>query len=530
MDELIDEISASCPKFNSYLLVDYPQSEIESAPDFIDSAWRDAIKLVGGAFTYEGYEVLSPMERARYEMTGKNVKTVSGPDTELLLIKCKFKHEGKILENYFYTPYLKDRTLFIRGRRMSLILGINERVFSRMIEKNRDGIMMRPIRSPLRFNRTDTHLVRSLTSEKMFHDFISVGYLHSKLATKRKIEPTILIYLLCKFGWSDTIARLGIDPASVSLVKTITHTDTDQYDYFAAQKTEDEDAAKKRRLRRSSDPADQYQGPLYLKVSKNVIDIPIVRKFITNFLYTMENFTGFTLEDLMDPQGQIYRIILGRIINPSIGRLQALNQADTHIASVDLFLDPITRKRINTFIPNIGDDIYDVLFYVFVNIDAIMSNSAPQNLYDKRIDVSIGILVEAYAKSIYHRIYRSNQKTTLRPKEVTGLLKNRPMAIDGAINSTKKGSTRNINPAPTISNDSWLSTCGIFKHRHDGSPKMRYDPSMCFVESIMAFTGKNIGQSGFINPMLVISKDGTGAVLRQPYCDDADSLRPFLPR
>ena len=102
-----------------------------------------------------------------------------------------------------------------------------------------------------------------------------------------------------------------------------------------------------------------------------------------------------------------------------------------------------------------------------------------------------------------------------------------PWAIDRAINSSKKDGSRSINSSPTISNDSWISSCGIYKNRHDGSPKLRFDPSMAYAESIVAFTGKNIGRSGYINPFLTI--DNNGGIVRQDYCDDIDSIRPFLP-
>lgn len=513
MDELIDAIADASPKFNQFLLEDYPRREIENAPQFIDQVWRDAVKMVGGAFTYVGYDILSPEECAAYEMSGKNrmVRTISGPVSELQLIRYRFNHEGVIHENYFYVPYLIDRTLFIRGKRMSLVLGITECVFSRMVEKNRDGIMIRPIRLPIRFNRTDTFRLISDTSRFQSYEFITVGYLYNKLPSKRSVETTVLHYLLCKFGFTYVVQRFGYNPSDILFTDVVNQTDINTFDYFPAKKVS----------KRSPEM-------IYLKVRSSLLNDPLVRKIAASLCYTLSHFDLQTVDELYDPDGSMFRILLGKICSPGQNTMQARISADTHIASADLFLDPTTRARFNQFIPGIGDDIYDLLVYVFIHIDSLMANSSAQNLYEKRVDVSVGILVEAYAKAIYTRIYRANQKTTLRRKEVAGLLKTRPMAIDAAIVSTKKNGSRNINPSPTISNDSWLSSCGIHKQRPDGSPKLRFDPSMCYVESIMAFTGKNIGNSGYINPCLLI--DDAGGIIRPDYADDIDSLRPFLPK
>lgn len=513
MDELIDAIADASPKFNQFLLEDYPKREIENAPQFTDRVWRDAVKMVGGAFTYIGYDILSPEERAAYEMAGKNrqVRTVSGPVSELLLVRYKFMHEGVIHENFFYVPHLKDRTLFIRGKRMSLVLGITECVFSRMIEKNRDGIMIRPIRLPIRFNRTDTFRLISDTSKFQSYEFITIGYLHNKLSSKRSLETTVLHYLLCKFGFTYVIQRFGYQPSDILFTDVVNQQDVADFDYFPAKKS----------TKRSPEM-------VYLKIRKELLNDPLVRKIAAAICYTLSHFDLQTVDELYDTDGSMFRILLGKIVSPAASTMSARAGADTHIASVDLFLDPTTRARFDQFIPGIGDDIYDLLIYVFIHIDSLMSNSSAQNLYEKRIDVSVGILVEAYAKAIYHRIYRSNQKTTLRRKEVASLLKTRPMAIDAAISSNKKDGSRNINPAPTIANDSWLSSCGIHKNRHDGSPKLRFDPSMAYAESIVAFTGKNIGRSGYINPFVQI--DQVGGIVRTDYCDDIDSLQEFLPK
>ena len=238
LDEIIDAVEEASPKFNQNLLIDYPRRQIESAAAFIDDTWRGAVKLVSGAFTYDGYDIVPPEERARTEMynRNKNYRTLSGTISELTPMRCKFTHDRETYTWDIYVPYLVDRTLFIRGKRMSLILGINERVFSRVIEKNRNGIMIRPIRVPLRFNRADTIWVESITSDFRYHEFVTIGYLHSKPSTKRNMETSVILYLLTKFGFQYTTQRLGFGPDDFSFVANVDTKTLSEYEYFEVKK------------------------------------------------------------------------------------------------------------------------------------------------------------------------------------------------------------------------------------------------------------------------------------------------------
>lgn len=517
MHRLVKAIADASPKFNTFLLVDYPRQSIEAIPADIDRAWRYGLKMIDPSLTYVSYEVVRPHERARIEMDGKTGRTIAGSVSEVLLVKYRFTHtnkdtkESREYSSFFYTPFMKDRTLVIRGKRMAVVLGVTEQVFSRLPEKSGDGVMIRPIRAPVKFGRRETIRISAVGDPYKFHEFILIGYLYSKSTGKRALETTVLLYLNSKFGFNATVERLGLNVEDFTFVPDLNKAELGTHYFFPASKTS------------KSGTVD-----VFLRVRKQAMSKQIARKFVANLLYTLQSFNLHSVSDLMDPQGTVYRVMLGKILNPSYGEMQALNSANSHIASIDMLLDPITKERFQKFIPEIGENIYDVLYYVFIHIDQIMVNNLPQDLYSKRIDAASGIFVEAYAKPIYHRLYHAFQKTTLRAKEVVAMLRTRPMAIDAAINAQRGDAARNINSAPTISNDSWLASCGIAKHRPDGSPKLRFDPSMAVVESVNVFSGNKVGNTGGINPMLQIDKDGR--ILHPEYCREIDALSPYLPR
>lgn len=512
MDEIIDAVADSIPKFNQYLLETYVKTQVESAPTFIDMCLREAVKLNSGAVEYIGYEVVRPEERTIFEM-GKSTRKICFWTSELLLMKYKFRHEGRVIPSYIYVPYLVDNMLVIKSKIFAIHKGISEQVFSRRQEKHGDGIMIRPIRARIPFTRKHSYLMKSANTDYRSTEFIITAGLHHRAGSKSSIDKTIILYLLCKFGFANVLHQFGMSTDDVGFCDHINQQDT-ECEYFPAKK-----------VSRNS------QNSLYLRVKRHVLDNKIWRKVIGNLLYTLVYFDIQTVDDLYDPSGSIYRVMLGKIISPNDRHasqiLHARNAADTHIASVDIFLDPITRKRFNRFGVKV-DDIYQLLYYVFVEIDRIMVNSPPQDLYTKRIDVTDSILIKAYAEMIFRNFYRANQRHNLRSKEVSSLVKFKPMAISAAYSSRRRGSGRVISTAPSIYNDSQLVSSLIFKIRHAGGAEQRFHPSMAYVESIVAFSGENIGQTGSINPFCIIDADG--GIVRQDYCDDIDDLLPDLPK
>lgn len=517
MDEIINAVAEACPKFERELLETHPKRQIESAPQFIDQCLREAVKLNSGAVEYLGYEVVKPEERAEFEI-GRATKKITFWTSELLLLKYKFRHDGKILQpSYIYVPYLVDNMLVIKSKAYAIHKGIIEQIFSRKNEKHGDGIIIRPIRARIPFTRKHSYKLEGHTSSYRSTEFIISAGLHHKAGTKSSIDKTIIHYLLCKFGLVNTLSQFGLQPEDVSFVEFVNQEDND-HEYFVAKK-----------VTRNS------PRTMFMKVAKHVLNQKITRKLVANILYTLVFFDFQTIDELYDPSGSIFRVMLGKIIGGSdrnaASVIHVRNIADTHIASVDLFLDPITRKRFNEFGVRV-DDIYQLLFYVFVEIDRILVNSAPQDLYTKRIDVTDGILIKAYAEMIFGNFYRANQRYNLRAKEVSTLLKFKAMAIDAAYSSRKRGAGKNVSTAPAVYNDNWLVSCGIFKIRLSGSAEQRFHPSMAYVESLVSFSGENIGQTGALNPFCKINANGTtdGAICRQDYCDDIDALSPYLPK
>lgn len=505
---LVKAVADQLPKYNDYLLRGFQKKELAQAPQFVGTILEEAVKLLGPQIQYKDYKILSPEERLDIETArGYNIAP-----SELILVEYRFEFNKTIYKTRFYLPYDFNGYIVIRGTKLSLQKHIAEQIFSRTSE----GITVKVIRAPLIFRRGRRHLMISETSDFTKYEFVITTTLYQKRVSGRKnsVLPTVLHYMLCKFGLVHTLERFGLTQADLHFTNTVSE-DTDKYEYFAAKKT-----LKKKK------------PELYMKIRKELLDDPICSKLAAGLLYILAASNRHSLEDLYERTGAIFRILLGYIIRGG-NEAQAKNQVDAHLASVDLYLDPITRDRLRNHGITVSN-IYDLLQYIFVEIDRIIVNSTQSNLYNKRIDVTDSILVATIGNAIHRKFWEiSRQNKGLDENTVKAALRFNPMLIDKLIME------KVVKSNPPLYGDNWLLAAGIRKLRQSGkkssggegmvanAPEHRVHPSHFVVESALAFSKQNPGIAGSINPYVPISPDGV--IIVPDYAQDIDNLSPYLP-
>lgn len=507
--KLANAVSARMPKYNEYLLKTFMAEQIEGAADFIAIVFKEAVKLFSGTITFLGMKVLAPEERASLELDYKKGCPIT--TSELLLVEYQFAYNGQVFQVPLYIPYLKDDVIKIEDTTYVLQRSIKEKVFS----KTTSGITMKVIRQPIPFYRTNKYRIESASDNWFNNESVPTTSIHQSPRNNRRkmIDVTIIHYLLCKFGFLGTLARFGLTGDDVSFVSTIGG-DVNDYSYFAAKKAKT-----------------IKQVDLFLKVRKTSLMDPIVSKLIANILYTVTAFQKHQIGDLYETTGAVFRIMLGKIIyGGALPEIHCKSKIDTHIASLDSYLDPITRARLLSYNINVGD-IYDMLQYVFVEIDNVFLNTSHTDLYNSRIDVMEELLVETIVRSIYNRWYKAEtDPKKLNPREVKSIL-NFPRDL-----VTKLHMSRIVQKNPPAYGDNALVGWQIQKIRQSGlstsgriikSPDHRFHPSMAYVETLISFSKSNPGAGGAINPFLIISNNGS--VIRQDYSDEIDSLKNDLP-
>ena len=102
-DAVVGRISQSLPDFNDYALRGIVTESIDSTPDFIDMVFREGFKYIDANIQVLPYEIVSPEERVRYELSGENKIKSAKPKlslnmSHLRLVKYKIKLDDDILD------------------------------------------------------------------------------------------------------------------------------------------------------------------------------------------------------------------------------------------------------------------------------------------------------------------------------------------------------------------------------------------------------------------------------------------------
>jgi hypothetical protein len=516
MDDIIRAVGEALPTYNKYLLIDYPEQQVSSMRGFIEDTFKEAIRRFDGMVIYRGCRTLSPKERVLYEVSGPRRSGAKISKSELELFAFDFEMDGIIHTTHQYVPYLKENQLIIRDTQYGFMYAITEKVFSRID----NGIMVRVIQKPLPFWRSRHFTLKSLTSKLLYNEFIVDTQIHAK-KPRKGISTTVVHYLLCKFGFPGVLQRFGMDMDDMHFSKTIDPLDMKDYEYFYAKYI------------KVPEKRDEDKNPIYLKVKRHIFDDPTRRKFVANILYITSKWEHLDVDELHSPSTSDWLVMLGEILYPSVAKLIAENHAITHIESIDLFLDSIVKSRLEAFGVRV-ESIYDLLQYIFCEIDNLLVSMIHQNLYDKRLAIVDDFLIKSFVTTIFKRAYVSSQKLDRFKSDSLKKYCNIP-AYDSVRNL---GGIANISMIGTsIINANMLLSFSTRKIRMNGalrnpSPNLkardaRFHGSIPVVETMVGFSGKSPGITGTINPFLTISEDGS--IIIPDYAEDINKISEYLP-
>ena len=512
--DVIKRVSDVCPKFNRYALKDFVEENINTSQDFVALVYREGFKLVPADIEFVDYQILSPEERVRFELCPNPSKSsrakVPLTVTHMRLVQYRHKFEGQFVYSRLYTPYMFNHMLHIKDKPSMVRKVILERTFSRISDKDKDGISVSPIRVNLKFNRRKLFNIQSFSSGQMYKHFIVTADMFSGKIKRKICEPTIVHYMLAKFGFMKTIKRFGFTKNDISFTDLVGD-DTNKYEYFAGRPYDDK----------------VEEGPgLFVKVKKTLFQDDQSLKFIVNLIYVMSFFKIQNIDNVHVEAGSIWKVILGIILFEDHAKPKAYSNLETHLNSADHFIDPITRDRFKMFGVQI-EDTYDLLVHIFSNIDTFMVNQLVQDIYNSRIDVRNGLLVETYARKLFHNVYQLGKRSNIGLPDVKAALKVNPMMFK-MFSAVKKDDAEHYMAPPDIVGDNFLFAGGLNKIRLGGRAKERLHPSMCVAESIGSFVGKYIGKTGYLNPF--IPTDHNGAILHPEYAKAIDDIMSFLPK
>lgn len=529
IDEIIGNVKSQLPKFNNDIIINLRKKEVNELVDFVAEMYRECAIVADENLEYIGVSILSPQERLLYELSGNSQKkknNINIKDDEAVLAVYSFKYYDQIFKVPLYIPYIyEDGCFVVKNVRHEPLLNMTEKLFS--VRSGQKGVTIKVIRSPISFYKNSLHpFIDEVTGEQFVGSIVSCKIHYKKMSKTKKIRPTVINYLLCKFTLQEMLAKFSIDPEAMKFV------DKEPFEegwcYIKIKNT----------------ASDQ----IYIKANRNLLltnhnfyDI------VGTVAYILHSFRFITLQELISDSRTIFMVILGKLIhNINTNRVHALSHMVRHIESVDTYLDSYTRKIFQAEGITVNN-IYDLFCFLQVNISKIVIDYPNNNMYNKRIEAVRNVIVDGLVKTINLNIYgfeRKNDfghmfKSISRAFSVHPKLILRHLGRSESVRFSSSG----------VYGDNWLLALGnkIIKRLsaatkstiNNGASKdkknhssginayvNKFHPSMLVVESAIGFSSKP-GSNCLVNPYTQIDLE-TGGFIRLGASEEIALIQSYL--
>ena len=502
-DDILTDIREEMPKINDNTVNGFNERGINDSPEFLKMIFDQAGLILDGLISLVGYHRLSPEETLAYEYSiPRRHTSIPTTHSSVSLYRFDIRYGEHIIPIYMYTMNMRNGLIWKSGRPIAIMKCLLEKDFARVLDNDKDGISANVIRVNMGFGRKTVHTIEGVHSKEIYRQFIIAANLYSGAQHKRYGMPTIVLYMLAKFGYIKTLERFGINPDDIKLTDTLPNQKS-THEVFVASKVVGHDT------------------PMYMVVNKELLSDPVALKFVVNLNYVLSFHDGFAPKSLYAPDSQDWMVMLGRIYSTDTNPFKNYATAAGNISSADHFIDPISRDRFKAFGVNI-EDTYDLLQYVFLRIDEITTNSRAEDLHNKRMDINKSILSEIYGKTITKNVYDLRNKSAPTIEDVRSAFRFSRVLFRTKIDRDQKVLGRRIIRNPEIVGDNWLLSFGLYKLRMGGKPDQPLHPSFFTVESGSTMFGKSANETGAINPFLSI--DEHGGVIVPEYIHD---FEPF---
>lgn len=545
---ILEKTAEQLPPFNDYLLKDFKQDQINRCPSFMEMTFNEATRLFPGNVKFVGSRILTPEERINHTLNNpKYNMSVEIAQTEMSLMEFKFLYENNPFNIYLYMPYLKDNAMTINGSKYYLQFALTDRVFYHIQREN--GLGIKVLRAHLRFWRNLRYQYCSMSGIRYAdHVLVVKAHLREHRCTSEDIKSALILYSLSLVGFDATLSKYGVNPAHIRFVESWDQTDT-EFEYFMVRKADDDNPG------------------LYAKVHKSILstnpnsELKTSMRVITALMYVVQYFVRCTstiytnntelIKYLMSPTDfSVWQVILGKTIYGInyASETQVCAHAEQHLESLLTYLDPHTKSEL----ADVGcycENIYDLLDYVFINMDVHVLNHTPANVAEKRLN-TIGLLCGNLVRKLFVKVYgytnNCKKSRVIVQREVEALFR---IGVKAFAQIHTAGPVVAINPANY--NDNYLLAVGARKMRathsaagsrssdlsgskggktsanHLSSPEHRFHSSWMYVESCLTVSHQHPDAAGNINVFCEIDQNGN--ILVPDYGEDFHTvMTPYL--
>ena len=503
--EVSQEVSHALPQFNRDLLYGFRKRKIEAIASYLDEAFNQTVAFFGNKLKYVGCRKLSPEERIDYLFENNLRKGyVSIRNTETALVFFEFDFQGNIVPISIEIPYLLNECVVYNDTRYYPLFPIVEKGGVNVTDDGK--IIVKVMRIPITFGRrsSDKRMLRAISGNQ-YWDMLLTVKIYQGAVSKLGEKLPLVLYHLCRRGFPETMRLYNIPEGSLTVVDTADPNDK-EWEYF------------------------MLPNALYIKARKDMMnDLHFKRMVISLFELFMTN-TVFTVENVIGNSTEYYCTTLGRYIGSKnkdtpVNSL-ILNNAWKHLDMTDLMLDGVAQKKLASIGIEVHDT-YDLLHYMYFNIDRLIVSYNPLDIYEKTIG-SLDQLMAGIIRDISRQQYsviNSKRGANLTLEVIKTFCKKASQRASWI------GTTPVFRPEPSVYNDCWLLTVGAKRFMSLDSVESQYGgrrrptkpppnllrahPSQIACFSVLDIPASTPIATGSLNPYLQIDEEGN--VIKSKY-------------
>lgn len=504
--DVIRNVGEDLRPFNDKLIYGFRKEKIDEIPEYLDASFRQSMLFFDNQLEYVGYRVMSPTERIEYTISNPILRGgIPIRKTEVSLYQYEFKFEGMSYFIVIAVPYLLHERVIYNDTEYFPQFPIVEK--GGINRTDNGSVIVKVMRVPMTFGRrvSDKLRIKSVAGNLYWELIVTAKIYQGSRAGKKSERIPLVLYHFCKYGFNSTMQRYGFAPDDVSVTNLCDATDIIN-EYFL------------------------LKNGLYLKAKKEVLKDMYKRRVVLSLFKIYTENTMFSPKDVMSDDGNYYKTTLGHYIGAadSLNKLLC-NNANKHLRMTDPLLDLVAKRQLNRIgIP--CEDIYDVLFWIFQNIDNLIVTYDPTNLFLKKIG-SLDQLMSSIVRDIAHRQYNiiNSKQEKLNSKAVATFCRS------ASQQPTWIGKTQVFRPNPSLYNDNWLLAIGLKrflslesieteavrsgrKSTKVSAKLIKAHPSQLIVTSITDIPSSSPIVTGSMNPYCEIDDDGN--ILRPSYADE----------
>lgn len=419
-------VDLDTPKLNPVIANGLAVEHMRGVEEYIDSVFHSVAKEFPEGLKYEGGHRCRYPEAYRETIRKRGTRsTYDMARSDFYMMRYDFSFKGeKLKSKYIYLPFVTENsTIHISNSRYLVSPVLTDRVISIGV----NNIFIRLLRDRMTFERTAHHFEVNGKGETA--DVAWVNAYHKTEAMKKlkrtvNMQCSLVHYLFCKYGFTETFKRFGCADPIVGYAPDITREKYPRDQWVICSSMYTNTTMKPKGAPKG------YYAPTMIRVAirREEWANPIVRSLVGGFFYVVDHFPDRVEPEFIGSphEKRLWMILLGHIIfSGTVNEGKLLNDIDAHIVSLDDYIDNIMIARFR----EIGMPMTDLwqLFGVLIeNFKTWILDSANKvnSMYDKELNV-IGFVLESLTFLIIKlnfRLKAAAKKEQLKLRDVENAL------------------------------------------------------------------------------------------------------------